>query len=89
LDFRNATNADPNLNMPYSASINLLSRQYYLTFQLLGLPRAIGQHDEDGAAISCFPIDAIQFGRAKARLSDGGSFKMNLYATVNVSLIMM
>jgi hypothetical protein len=59
LDFRNATKTDPDLNIPYSASVDLLSCQHCLTFQLLRPLRTIGQHNEDGAAISCFPIDAI------------------------------
>jgi hypothetical protein len=51
--------------------------QACLSFQLLGPPRAIDQHDEDGA-IRCFPAEAIQFEQVKASQSDGGSFMLDV-----------
>jgi hypothetical protein len=54
LDFWNATNADLDRNASSSASVCSLSRQHCLTFQRLGLSRAIGQRDADGA-IRCLP----------------------------------
>jgi hypothetical protein len=54
LDCKSATKADPDRNMSDSTSIYPFLRQHCPTFQLLGLSRAIAQHDEDGA-IQCLP----------------------------------
>jgi hypothetical protein len=52
-DFENATKTDPSRNVSYSASVCSLSCQNCLSFQFLGLSRAIDWHDEDGGAIQC------------------------------------
>jgi hypothetical protein len=62
--------------------------QVYLSFQLLGPPRAIDQSDEDGA-IRCFRADAIQFEEVKKSQSEGGSFKLKLRANLKVSMMVM
>jgi hypothetical protein len=62
--------------------------QVCVSFQFLGPPRAIGQHDEDGA-IRRFPSDAIQFEEVKVSQSDGGFVKLNLCANVKVSMMVM
>jgi hypothetical protein len=62
--------------------------QACLSFQLFKSPRAIDQYDED-SAIRCFSSDAIQFEKAKESQSEGGSFKLNLYASVKVSMMLM
>jgi hypothetical protein len=78
LHFSNATKADPEQNISNFASVDSLSSQQCLTFQLLGPPRAIGQHDEDRVA-RCFPADAIQSEQVKAsQLDRGSSFKLSL-----------
>jgi hypothetical protein len=59
-----------------------------LSFQLLGPPRAIGQHDEDGA-VPCFPTDEIQFEEVKASQLDGSSFKLILSAGVKMPTMVM
>jgi hypothetical protein len=43
LDFKNATKADLDLSMSYSASVYFFSHEYCLPFQPLGPPRAISQ----------------------------------------------
>jgi hypothetical protein len=63
--------------------------QACLSFQLPGPPRTIGQHDEE-AAIGWFPTDGIQSEEVKASQSDGGgSFKLNLCASVKVHMMVM
>jgi hypothetical protein len=48
------------------------------------------KRNEDCVVIHAFPIDAIQFEEVKPSQSDGGgSFKLSLYASVKVSLMMM
>jgi hypothetical protein len=54
MEIRNADKADPDRNMPYSASLDSHSHQHCFPFELLGRPRAIGQHDENGT-IECLP----------------------------------
>jgi hypothetical protein len=61
LDFINATKADPDPTMLYSASANSFSCQHCFTFQLLEPSRVISQHTNNGAIINYFPMDAIQF----------------------------
>jgi hypothetical protein len=55
LDFNNATKADLDQNVSYSASVDSLSRQHLFPFQFLELPRAIGSHNEDRVAVRCLP----------------------------------
>jgi hypothetical protein len=63
--------------------------QTCLSFELPGPPRTVGQHDAE-AAIGWIPTDGIQFEEVKESQSDGGgSFKLNLCASVKVSMIVM
>jgi hypothetical protein len=84
----NATKADPDPNILYPVSVDSFSCQHCFTFQLLELSRAINQNNDSGVTINCFPTDAIQFKWAKASQSEGGSFKVSLYTSVKISLMM-
>jgi hypothetical protein len=89
LYFENATKADLEQNMSYSAFVSSLSLQRCLPFEFLRPSRAIRQHDDEAAPCNAFQADSIQFEEAKASQSDGGSpLKLSLYVSVKVSLVM-
>jgi hypothetical protein len=68
--------------------VSLLSRQDNLSFYLLGPLRAVGQQDKGGPR-GALLSDAIQFKEVIANQSNGGSFKLSLYASVKVFLIVI